>query len=81
MDTYEDVKPTEENGWKFELFLHSFLPQVEIGKLGVLIVDRETEFAPVKEADGPGKSSLGYDTEPLPDTPAWTKRMLMAEAT
>lgn len=75
METYEDIKPTEENGWKFELFLHSFLPQVEIGKLGILMVDRETEFAPVKEADG------SEDAVPKPDTPAWTKRMLLAEAT
>ena len=54
-ETWDDIKPTEENGWKFELFLHSFLPQVEAGKLGVLMVDRATEFAPVKDADAEGE--------------------------
>ena len=65
--------PETENGWKFELFIHEFLPMVEQGRLGVLTVDRETEFAPVKNADGPA--------EPLPDTPAMAKKMILAEAT
>ena len=51
--------PSKENGWKFELFLHNFLPMVEPGKLGVLMVDRHTEFAPVKDADGPETDSYG----------------------
>lgn len=80
-DTFDTVTPTEENGWKFELFLHGFLPMVDQGKLGVLMVDRQTEFAPVKEKNGPTKTSFGYDAEPLPDTPDWAKRMILQEAT
>ena len=80
-ETWEDIKPTTENGWKFELFLHNFLPKVERGKLGVILVDRETEFAPVKEKNGPEKTYFGYDAEPLPDTPNWAKRMILNEAT
>ena len=37
------------------------------------MVDRNTEFAPVKNADGPD--------EPLPDTPAFARKMILAEAT
>ena len=68
-----NVIPSSENGWKFELFLHSFLPMVAQGRLGVMMVDRNTEFAPVKNADGPD--------EPLPDTPAFARKMILAEAT
>ena len=39
-ETWETVVPSEENGWKFELFLHNFMPMVEAGKLGILEVDR-----------------------------------------
>ena len=28
-ETWEDVKPDENNGWKFELFVHSFMPMVD----------------------------------------------------
>ena len=59
------ITPSIENGWKFELFIHGFLPHVEKGKLGVLSVSRDTEFAPVKNADG--------EHEILPDTPACTR--------
>lgn len=52
-ETWETVTPTKENGWKFELFLHNFLPMVTQGKLGVLSVNRDQEFAPVKNANGP----------------------------
>lgn len=52
-ETWSDIVPTEENGWKFELFIHGFLPMVEAGKLGIVMVDRASEFAPVKNADGP----------------------------
>ena len=45
-ETWDDIKPEQENGWKFELFLHNFMPMVPEGKLGVLMVDRQTEFAP-----------------------------------
>ena len=80
-ETWDDIVPQEENGWKFELFVHSFMPMVDQGKLGVLMVDRETEFAPVKDKDGPRKTTFGYDAEPLPDTPAFARRMVLAEAT
>jgi len=79
-ETWEDIKPSETNGWKFELFVHSFLPMVDQGKLGVLLVDRETEFSPVKEANGPTQTTFGYPAEPLPDTPDFARRMVMAEA-
>lgn len=48
---------------------------VDQGKLGVLMVDRSTEFAPVKNADA------NSNDEPLPDTPAFARRMLLAEST
>ena len=37
------------------------------------MVDRATEFAPVKDADVEGN--------PKPDTPAWARRMILAEST
>jgi len=46
------VKPTSNNGYKFELFIHNFLPFCDFGKFGVLRVQREDEFAPVKNAEG-----------------------------
>ena len=46
------VKPDTENGYKFELFLHNFLPFCDQGKFGALKVLREDEFAPVKNKDG-----------------------------
>ena len=46
------VKPEKENGYKFELFLHNFLPFVGDGKFGAIRVLREEEFGPVKNADG-----------------------------
>ena len=65
VETGTTIIPTSENGWKFELFIHGFLPHVEPGKLGVLTVDRDTEFAPVKNADG--------ENQVLPDTPAYCR--------
>ena len=67
------IVPSSENGWKFELFIHGFLPHVDQGKLGLLTVDRDTEFAPVKNANGDGD-------EPLPDTPAYARKMIYDEA-
>lgn len=61
----ELVAPEVENGYKFELFFHGFLPRVEIGKLGVMSVDRATEFAPVKNAD--------VDGEVVADSPAMSR--------
>ena len=48
----DTVKPDEENGYKFELFIHNFLPFCDQGKFGALKVDRSEEFAPVKNANG-----------------------------
>lgn len=48
----QTVKPEKENGYKFELFLHNFLPFVGEGKFGAIKVVREEEFGPVKNADG-----------------------------
>ena len=36
----ETIVPNRENGWKFELFLHNYLPMTDKGKLGLLMVDR-----------------------------------------
>ncbi len=47
----EIVTPEKENAWKFELFIQNFMPLVEENKLGVLEVERDTEFAPIKNAD------------------------------
>ena len=46
-----------ENGYKFELALYDALPHVSDAKLGILMVDREAEFAPVKNCE-----SIGHDT-------------------
>ena len=54
-------KPSSPNGWKFELFIHNFLPFCQDGRVGALKVSREEEFAPVKNAN-PKDSSLGADT-------------------
>ena len=47
-ESWETVITDGENGWKFELFLSDILPQIEEGRLGILIVDRKTEYAPIK---------------------------------
>ena len=67
--TFQPVAVTKENGWKFELFLHDILPSIESGKLGILVVDRKTEFAPVKNADTAAE-----------DTPSIARAMLLAES-
>ena len=46
--TFKPKLVQKENGWKFELFIHDILPFVNDKKFGVLIVDRTTEFAPIK---------------------------------
>jgi UDP-N-acetylglucosamine/UDP-N-acetylgalactosamine diphosphorylase len=51
-DTGNRVTPTAPNSYKFELFIHNFLPFCEVGRFGVLRVPREDEFAPVKNAEG-----------------------------
>jgi UDP-N-acetylglucosamine/UDP-N-acetylgalactosamine diphosphorylase len=72
-ETWEDIEPTSENGWKFELFMHSLLPKVEGGRLGVLTVDRDSEFGPVKNADDPSGAVA-------PDTPACARQMYLADS-
>ena len=48
----EQIRPDKENAWKFELFMQGFLSWVADGSLGILEVRRETEFAPIKNAEG-----------------------------
>ena len=67
--TYKSVTPAKENGWKFELFLHDILPFVGSGRFGILVVDRMTEFGPVKNANTASE-----------DTPAIARAMLMEES-
>ena len=49
--TKKAVKPDTNNAYKFELFLHNFLPFCTVGKFGAMTVTREDEFGPVKNAD------------------------------
>ena len=49
-------KPSENNGYKLELFIHSFLPYVD-GKFELLQGIREEEFNPVKNKEGESKDS------------------------
>jgi UDP-N-acetylglucosamine/UDP-N-acetylgalactosamine diphosphorylase len=51
-ETLKKIVPTVPNAYKFELFIHNFLPMCEAGRFGVLRVPREEEFAPVKNAEG-----------------------------
>jgi UDP-N-acetylglucosamine/UDP-N-acetylgalactosamine diphosphorylase len=60
------VKPDVENGYKFELFLHNFLPFCADGKFGALKVIRAEEFGPVKNKDGAAT-----------DTPTTARTLLM----
>ena len=50
--TGEKQIPTAPNAYKFELFIHNFLPMCDQGRFGVFRVPREEEFAPVKNAEG-----------------------------
>lgn len=65
----ELVQPTDPNAYKFELFLHNFLPFCADGKVGALKVDRHLEFAPVKNADVPDELAI--------DSPAMAKNLLL----
>uniref|UniRef100_A0A7S3KNY1 UDP-N-acetylglucosamine diphosphorylase n=1 Tax=Euplotes crassus TaxID=5936 RepID=A0A7S3KNY1_EUPCR len=49
-------KPSKENGYKLELFVHSFLSYVE-GAFEMIEGIREEEFAPVKNKEGEPKDS------------------------
>lgn len=44
--------PEKENAYKFELFVHNCLEFVDKEKFGLLVVERDDEFAPVKNAPG-----------------------------
>jgi UDP-N-acetylglucosamine/UDP-N-acetylgalactosamine diphosphorylase len=44
--------PEKENAWKFELFIQNCMGYFKQDKFGLLVVDREDEFAPVKNAPG-----------------------------
>ena len=65
-------KPSSNNAYKFELFIHNFLPFCQDGRVGALKVSREEEFAPVKNAN-PKDSSLGADT------PRSAKHLLLSQ--
>lgn len=51
-ESKEMVHPDAPNSYKFELFLHNFLPMCADGKVGAIKVDRDDEFAPIKNASG-----------------------------
>jgi UDP-N-acetylglucosamine pyrophosphorylase len=59
--TGKSVKPDKNNAYKFELFIHNFLPFCEDGRVGALKVKREVEFAPVKNKDK-ADGTIGEDT-------------------
>lgn len=44
------ISPIKENAWKFEQFLFDAFPM--LGRMDTLLVRREQEFAPVKNAEG-----------------------------
>ena len=69
----ELVTPEKENAWKFELFLQNFMPLVEEFKLGVLEVQRETEFAPIKNADS--------EAQIVVDSPTTSRTLMLQEHT
>lgn len=73
LHTMELVTPEKENAWKFELFIQNFLPLVEVNKLGVLEVERETEFAPIKNADS--------EDHVMVDSPASSRILMLQEHT
>lgn len=59
--------PEKDNAWKFELYVHNVLPLIEKSKFGLLEIERESEYAPIKNAPG--------NEEDSPDT----ARELMSE--
>ncbi len=48
----KEVKPTKNNGYKFELFANGFIPYLKPEKVVFYQVVREEEFAPVKNEPG-----------------------------
>jgi len=71
-DTGVAEKPDTENGYKFELFIHDFLPFCKEGKFGAMKVSREDEFGPVKNANG-------KDGQMVNDSPASARGLLLAQ--
>lgn len=51
------VTPLENNGYKFELFLHDCFQLCTSDKFGIMEVKRDEEFAPVKNAPGSAEDS------------------------
>ena len=51
LENTENAQVNKENGWKFELFLHDCFTMISANRFGVLECDRNTEFAPVKNAE------------------------------
>jgi len=72
---WDGEKEVKSPGWKFELFIHNVMSEVTKGKLGVFQVERETDFAPVKNANGPEEEAL------VNDSPAQSRQMILEEAT
>lgn len=70
METKANV--AQAAAWKFELFLQNFMPMIEIGKLSVLEVNRKTEFAPIKNADG--------ESGEVVDSPASAQRLTIEQS-
>ena len=66
-------KTYKTTAYKFELFLHNFLPFCKKGKFGVVTVDREDEFAPVKNANDPDGKTI------VKDSPMEAKFLLMKQ--
>lgn len=50
--TNQYFKPTEPNGIKLEQFIFDVFPTVDLSEFGCLEVEREKEFAPLKNASG-----------------------------
>jgi UDP-N-acetylglucosamine pyrophosphorylase len=73
-ETGKAEKPDTENGYKFELFIHNFLPFCKEGKFGAMKVNREDEFGPVKNANG-------KDGVMVNDSPASARALLLAQHT
>ena len=66
---------------RFVTQIHDFVSKVDDGKLGVLMVDRQSEFAAIRDKNGPEKTFFGYDAEPLPFTSNYASRQVMQEMT
>mmetsp|Transcript_23068 Transcript_23068/g.35706 ORF Transcript_23068/g.35706 Transcript_23068/m.35706 type:complete len:172 (+) Transcript_23068:951-1466(+) len=78
------VKPESENGYKFELFIQAILPRISKHAFRALVIERNQEFAPVKNADAPerskshGSASTAQSSprQEVADSPASALRLL-----